>query len=230
VRLRPLVASLLVFLLLLLTGCGSEGSSQTAPDNEASSGQGEVQTVTGQGHPSAGGKSAPRATNSVPEGSGASGSKPSSASAPSHEDVQTGAAGFVTKGGDNSIQEFGGEASSSEFEQAAAALHGYLDALALSDWPAACSYMAKPTAASLSQLAASSGGKASCAKLLAGLSGSVPASVRRQSAEVDVRAMRVDGSRGFLLLHGPEDSDQFVPLMLESGQWKVAALAPSALL
>ena len=134
---------------------------------------------------------------------------------PAHQDSGGGAAQFETKGGDNSIQEFGSEASGSDFEAAAAALHGYLDARAAAAWTAACAYM--------------SPGVANCPETLASLSADVPAAALSEAAEADVAALRIEGDRGFLLFHGARGTNYFMPLVREGGTWKVAAIAPSAI-
>lgn len=150
---------------------------------------------------------------------------------PSHSDSGGGAAQFERKGADNSIQELGSEASDSERAEAAAALHAYLDARAAGAWRDACSYMASGFADSLAQLASAEGREeAACPSVLALLSGDLPAAALREGAIADVGALRVEGDRGFLLFRGAHDVGYFMPMAQERDQWKVAALAPSALL
>ncbi|HSC21376.1 MAG TPA: hypothetical protein VLC07_06570 [Solirubrobacterales bacterium] len=147
-----------------------------------------------------------------------------------HHDSGGGARQFEVKGGDNSVQEFGGESSGSEFEEAATALHDYLDARAERAWAAACRYLAAGVTAELSsQLGEARGGSGpSCAELLAGLSGGVPESALREAAIANVGSLRVEGDRGFLLFHGVGQTDYFIPMVHEDGHWKVAAIAASA--
>jgi hypothetical protein len=148
-----------------------------------------------------------------------------------HTDSGGGAEQFETKGGDNSIQESGEEVDASELEEAAAALHAYLDARAAGAWEAACSYMASGITQSRQQLAAASKqqGALGCPELLAALSAGVPAAARREAAQADVGSLRVEGDRGFILFHGARDTDYFMPMAREDGRWKVAALAASPL-
>lgn len=149
---------------------------------------------------------------------------------PSRPSAQSraGAAQFEVGGGDNSIQEFGAEASGADFEAAATALHGYLDARAARAWRAACSYMSPLAAASLAQLSGESG-RAGCPELLASLSAGIPAVSLREAASADVGALRTEGGRAFLLFHGAHGTDYFIPMALEGGSWKVAAIAASAI-
>jgi hypothetical protein len=150
-------------------------------------------------------------------------------SPPEHHDSGGGSAQFEAKGGDNSIQRYGGEVSAAEFTAAAAALHAYLDARAARAWAAACSYM---RAGLTSQLAAMSGGggkKMPCAKVLAALSAGLPPQALREAAVADAGALRANGQTGFLLFKGAHETDYFMPMAREDGEWKVGALAPSAM-
>jgi hypothetical protein len=140
----------------------------------------------------------------------------------SHSDSGGGSAQFRGRG-DNSVQELGSEGGDSEFEQAAAALHGYLDALAAGRWKAACSYMESGFRNSVEEF----GGP--CAATLAGLSGEPSSAAAEEAAVADAGALRVDGDQGFLLFHGADNSDFFMPVAREGGRWKIAALAASEL-
>lgn len=135
---------------------------------------------------------------------------------------------FVTRGGDNSIQEFGSEASGPELRAAAAGLHGYLDARAAGAWGRACSYLAPGVAASLRQLTGGSR-KAACPQILAALSAEIPPASLRAAAVADAGALRVEGRRAFLLFHGARGEDFFMPMVSTGGGWKVAAIAASAI-
>jgi hypothetical protein len=144
------------------------------------------------------------------------------------QDSGGGSGQFRAPGGDNSVQNFGEEASESELERAAAALHGFLDARAGEDWATACSYLAAAVQQQLDQLAAQSKqlkGK-SCAAILAGLTGGLPRVAGEELAEADVGSLRTEGDRGFLLYHGAGGTDYTMLMANEGGTWKVAALAP----
>jgi hypothetical protein len=205
---------------VLLAGCGGGGEATVSTTAGST-----AEAISAAGAVKAGATShrtgSPRATT------------PQAASRTrAHHDAATGAASFETKGGDNSIQESGSEAGASEVSQAAAALHGYLNARAAGEWSKACSYMAAGVTAQLSQLTAggAAGKKAPpCAKLLAGFSAGVPAAAMREAAEADVGALRVEDESAFLLYHGAHSTDYFMPMSRESGHWKVAAIAPSPL-
>jgi hypothetical protein len=149
-----------------------------------------------------------------------------------HHDSGGGSAQYRVKGGDNSIQEFGSEVEGSEFEEAAAALHGFLDARAAGDWGAACSYMSKGVVESFKQLAAQSkqAGSTSCASILEALTN--PAAKQAMQAEADqanVGSLRTEGERAFLIYTGYEKTVFAMPMAQEDGGWKVASLAGTPL-
>jgi hypothetical protein len=132
---------------------------------------------------------------------------------------------FVTPGGDNSVQEFGEEADESEFEEAAAALHAFLDARADGDWETTCEYLSSNVLESLGRFAAEAKqltGKG-CPELLGSVSGPATEDARREAAIADVGAMRVEGDRAYLLYHGTAKTDYAIPMTEEDG-WKVDAM------
>lgn len=244
----PRVLALIPVLLVVLglAACGSSPSSSTprsttstgsatGSNAEAATPRHGIQESDHGGAAAAGsaaGGSEREASN------GASGGVPGDTSAHFkprvHHDSGGGAAQFEEKGGDNSIQEFGAESSGSEFEQAAATLHDYLDARAAHAWAASCRYLAPVVVEQLAQLASAGGAnsgkgsKPSCARLVAGLSAGVPSSALREAAVADVGALRVRGRSAFLLFVGPHGARFFVPMAREGDRWKVAAIAPSA--
>ncbi len=142
---------------------------------------------------------------------------------------QEASAEFRTRGGDNSIQNFGEEADASELEAATAALSGFLEARAEADWAGQCRYLAAAAVKPLEQLGAQSPqlkGK-DCAAILETLSGGLPAATRVNTLTAGIASLRFEGERGFALYHGPEGVDYFVPMAKEDGKWKVGALAPT---
>lgn len=223
---RIAVIALAVALGLTFTACGSSSqttiaSTETAAAPEGAQGAKSAKGGSGQGQQKAKQKSAKQQGEA----------KPVRFKPPAHHDSGGGSGQFEAKGGDNSIQRFGSGTSGGEFAQAAAALHGYLDARAAGAWAAACSYMASGVADQLSQMSGEGpGGQSpSCATILAALSGGLPPAALREVAVADVGALRVEGERAFVLFHGAQGVDYFMPMVREGGEWKVAALAPSAI-
>lgn len=140
-----------------------------------------------------------------------------------------GSASFRTPGGDNSIQDFGDEADSSETAAASTALAGYLRTRAKDEWAQECAYLAKAAIAPLEELAGRSPQlkNKGCAAILAALGSGVSASTRANTMTSGIASLRFEGDRGFALYHGPKGVNYFVPMVKEKGQWKVGALAPS---
>jgi hypothetical protein len=210
------MAALLAVALVLVFGLAACGGGDSSTESTSTIPPESASTATTTTTP-------PSATGTT-KAKGAKASHPSA----SHASGGGGAADFETKGGDNSIQESGSEAPSSELDAAATALHGYLDARAASDWAKACSYLSAGVAKSLGQLTGKKG--STCPKSLAALSSGLPPSALSEAAVAEVGALRVKGTSAFLLFHGSHDTSYFMPMAREDGSWKVAAIAPSALL
>jgi hypothetical protein len=149
------------------------------------------------------------------------------------QDSGGGADQFRTSG-DNSIQEFGREASASERERAATVLHGYLDSLVSGRWQSACFYMSAGVVVTLERVSAVARNGAaikSCPDALAALSGGSGGPGSERAADVDVGSLRVDGERSFILYHDAvAGTDYAMPMVLEAGEWKVGSLEGSPLL
>jgi hypothetical protein len=217
VRGGPKTLAALVTLLLMvgLAACGGDdGSSSTTASGQAqskssNSGSGGGGKAGGEGQL---GNSGSGESNFVPK---------------QHEDSGGGSQQFRVKGGDNSIQEFGAEADTSEFEEAAAVVHNFLDARAAGDWAAVCTYMSSSIIESFEELAegAQQIEDRSCAGLVEALMN--PAAKRLmqvEAAKADVRSLRTEGDRGFVIYTGVEGSVYAVPMAREDGTWKVGSL------
>lgn len=137
-----------------------------------------------------------------------------------------GAAQFRTRGGDNSIQEFGTEADESELRAAAVVLHDLLAARAAGRWARACSDLSASFKRSLTQLASRSrqaqGG--GCAAALKALSAGVPPTALAEATIADAGALRREGARGFLLYYGAHHTPYGIPVAREGGSWRVGAI------
>lgn len=211
----------------LLAACGGSdsntaGGSTATEKTEAAGGSGAQQGDT-KGSQSSG-NGAKQNGGSSQSGSGGSGSG----------EVRTplkvsggGSEQFRSKGGDNSIQEFGEEGDESELEEAAAALHSFYVSRAEEDWTRACSYLTGSMQQQLEQLAAQSPQLKSkdCGAILHAFTRPLPASVRRETTVVDAGSLRTEGDQSFLIYRG-EGGDVFaMPMKEEDGAWKVGLLA-----
>ena len=147
-----------------------------------------------------------------------------------HSDSGGGSKPFIVAGGDNSIQEYGAEASGSEFDQAATTLHNFLDARAESNWAAACGYMSQVLIKSLEELATHTKGLKGCAEILDRLTPPKGrGALRAEAAQADVASLRVEGKQAFLIYTGPEGAVIAMGMTPEGDIWKVSNLDGTAL-
>ncbi len=138
-----------------------------------------------------------------------------------------GAASFRAPSGDNSIPDYGSEASPSEREHAATALAAFLRTRANGEWAAACTYLAAATRTQFERLLGGAKAKAGgCARVLAELSKSTAAHAETLTLTAGVAALRVKGTSAFALFYGPKHSKYVMPMHNEAGAWKMSQLAP----
>ena len=226
-----IVALAMLLLALSLAACGG-GSDSTSTDSSG-------QTTAESG--STGGGSKDSGAKSGDEGkSGGSGEGKSNGSASDaedftpkqHSDSGGGSKQFVQKGGDNSVQEYGTEADTEEFDAAAVALHNFLDARAESNWAAACSYMSKAVVESFEKLAAQAKQlkDVDCAGILEKLTNpAAKSAMKAEAAKANVGSLRVEGDRSFVIYTGVKGTVLAMPMANEDGDWKVASLAGTPL-
>lgn len=228
--LRHLLAAALILLALGLGGCGSDSGATTGSGSSAPAAPSAPAEAKAHPPHERGGSQGPDRQAAGGEGGKGAAANPEPAFTPQpHTDSGGGAKQFEVKGGDNSIQTYGGEPSDSELAAAATALHNFLDARAARAWAAACEYLAPAISRELARQLGGGGKGSSCATVLAGLSAGVPDFALREAAIADVGALRAEGDRGFLLFRGAEGTDYFIPMVREDGRWRVAAIAPSAI-
>lgn len=138
---------------------------------------------------------------------------------------------FRTRGGDNSIQDYGEEADEADLAEAAEAVHDFYVAQANEDWTTACDYLAKSMVEQLKQLAARSKrtGKTDCPALLEALTPPLAPTVRRESTIVDAGSLRTGEEHSFLIYRGSGRTVYAMPLEDEDGTWKLTLLSPTPL-
>lgn len=225
-----MLAALVALLLLAgLAGCGNgDGSDSTAAQADGGSGESTASGASKQnGAKDQGqGKSGSSGKQQTPDPGNASEFKPKP-----HSDSGGGAEQFKVKGGDNSVQEFGAEADTSEFDAAATVLHNFLDARAEGNWAAVCQYLSKSTMESFEQLAsrAKQGGDTSCGAVLAAITNPAAEGAMKAEAEkADVGSLRTEGGQAFLI-YTTDGTILAMPMANEAGTWKVAGLAGTPL-
>jgi hypothetical protein len=219
-------------LALVLAACGSGGSSTSTAGSTAGGStstqqeSGTTTTAAGAGEKTGSGKD-----RGEPGGAHSEAEEASEFAPKHHTDSGGGSKQFEVKGGDNSIQGFGSEATGSDFDEAAAALHNFLDARAEKNWAAACSYTSKGMVQSLETLAVRSkqGNDSSCAASQEALFGGIPSSELAKAAEADVESLRTEGDRAFIIYREAEGAVAAISMTKEGGIWKVAALSGTPL-
>ncbi len=221
-----LVALAALLIAVGLAACGGgDSSSSTTEAAQAPAETKSTQEPSKQG----GAKSDESTSGSDSEGKSAGSSPSASDFTPKpHSDSGGGSAPYKVKGGDNSVQEFGEEGDTSEFDAAAAALHNFLDARAQGNWAATCDYLSKTVVESFEKLAAQAKqleGK-SCGQILEKLTNpaAIPA-MKAEAEQANVRSLRIEGEQGFVLYTGPHATILSMPLANEGGTWKVASLS-----
>jgi hypothetical protein len=149
-----------------------------------------------------------------------------------HSDSGGGAEQFKVKGGDNSVQGFGEEASPEEFDEAAVALHNFLDARAEGNWAAACQYMSNGVIESFEKLAsrAQQIDDSSCGGILETLTNPAAAQLlKEEAAKANAGSLRIEGEQAFVIYTGVDGTVLAMPMANEDGAWKVASLAGTPL-
>jgi hypothetical protein len=225
----------LLLIVAALAGCGGGSSSTDATTATAGPAVAEAGRTVSEAPPNrAVTKAKPkrngearRAARQSAQPANAAPSAPPTDPAPlPNEGTAAVAPGVPTvKGGDNSIQRYGTEASSGERVRAAATAAAYLRANAAGDWGRSCSYLEASLRVHLEQVASRQlGGEAGCAKAMAALV-AVPASTLRRAADIDAISMRISGDHGFLIYRDGAGAAANLPMVLEGGQWKVSSLS-----
>jgi hypothetical protein len=238
---RPLAALIAAVLVAaLLAACGSSSSDSSGTTETATSSPGTTD-ATAQGGSNQQDGSAQKGGSQGKNGSGDQSNdqgQQSQSSGSGSKNVATplkvsggGSAQFRTKGGDNSIQEFGDESDESELQEAAEVVHSFYVARAEEQWATACSYLAKSNIEQLEQLGSQSPQfkNAGCAPILKAFTRPLPASVNREITTVEAGSLRHDGEQGFLIYYGAGHVKYAMPLRDEGDSWKVAALSGTTL-
>ncbi len=220
--------------LLLAVGLVACGGSDSSSSTSTEASQGQTESKSGQdGSKQDNAKSDEGKSGSGGEGqAGSSGPSASDFTPEHHSDSGGGSAPYKVKGGDNSVQEFGEEADTSEFDAAASALHNFLDARAAGNWEATCNYVSKTITESFEKLAAQAKQlkDKSCAALLKALTNpAAKPALKAEAEQADVRSLRTEGERAFVLYTGPHGAILAMPMANEGGDWKVSSLAGTPL-
>jgi hypothetical protein len=212
------LAVLAIAAALALAGCGGgEEDASTGSGGAETTSQRDSGAQAGRGSGKGGGAK-PLDTAALPEPE--EGSKKAASGVP------------VSRGGDNSIQTWGLEASADERAEVTAILQAFLDARAVADWATACSYLAADQRAEFESLVKSSQrGNAVCAQAMGALAQGVPPSAFNEETEIDyVLSLRVGEGNAFLIYTRPDANKIYASaLAREDGTWKVISVGPTVL-
>jgi len=232
---RPFAAlAVAVIAAALLVACGSSDSDSTGSTESGST------TATSTSDSGAQDGNGGSSQDGSSQGQGEDEQTPSQPndSSSGAKDVATplqvsggGSEQFRSKGGDNSIQDYGDEGDESELREVAEIVHSFYVARAEEKWDSACSYLSKGNIEQLEQLAAQSPEykDAGCAPILKAFTRPLPAAVQREITTVDAGSFRSEDEQGFLIYRGADQTVYAMPLSNEDGSWKVAALSGSAI-
>jgi hypothetical protein len=236
---RPLAALVVAALAAaLLAACGGSDSSSNANSASGSSTATDATAQTGTQEGSSQNRAQKNGSQGQSGGQGKQEQAQQESSGSGHENVETplevsggGSEQFRTKGGDNSIQEYGEESDESELREAAEAVHGFYVSRAEERWETACSYLSKENLEQLEQLAnrSSQYKGANCATVLKAFTQPLPAAVQREITTVDAGSLRREGEHGFLIYYGADHVKYAMPLRDEGGTWKLTALSATTL-
>jgi len=229
----PIAALVALTIALGLAACGGDSGSTAgeAADGGQSQGKNSGSSATQGSGKGASGKSKSDGGDQSSD-SGSRAEEAADFTPKKHRDSGGGSKQFRIQGGDNSVQEFGKEADTQEFEAAAVALHNFLDARAEGNWAAACGYMSKAVIESFEKLAAQAKqlDDTSCAGILEKLTNpGARAALKAEAQKADAGSLRVEGDRSFVIYTGLEGTIMAMSMDNEDGEWKVASLAATPL-
>ena len=222
-----LFIALLLALALALAGCGDS-------EDDGSGGAGESQTTSRQESGAGGAQQGESAPSGRGEGLPATREAPvdtSSLAAPVEGSKRAAPGVPVSRGGDNSIQTWGLEASAAEREEVTATLRTFYDARAEADWATACRFLAAPQKAEFAGFVRGKSGNAACAEAMRGLAAGVPERAFDREARIDyVLSLRVGEGNAFLIYTRPGEAQVYANAFArEGGDWKVVSVGPSVI-
>ncbi len=209
---------------LALSACGGGSDTSTTPAEVGTSGISEH----GNGANGGGETSQPHRREGKPSNNGESNQEEPEEEESSGGDERS--AGFRTPGGDNSIQEYGGEGDAGERAKATKTITLFFKSSKKEDWSTVCGLLSSKNLSALKQFSEKMkqlDGKG-CPEVLALVMTKTPG---RPPEEIKggVVSLRVKGNISFALYHGINGKNYAFPLQLENGEWKLTGLAPTPL-
>lgn len=133
------------------------------------------------------------------------------------------------EGGEQSIEEFGKEASGDNRRDLLVAFRAYFNAVATEDYAAACSLLSARVHEALAQAVRHDARPIACATSLAAALSPSATSIARQQGKGRVAKVRIDGDRAFVVFHAPGADSYQLSLNREGNAWKATTVAASIL-
>jgi hypothetical protein len=133
---------------------------------------------------------------------------------------------FLIPGGDNVIQFFGQESSTTERLRASRVIHAWMRARVAKDWARDCKYLSEVYARLLVHDAEAVSGRRplNCAQALK-FFGAEASGTSGNTLTGPIDSFRVRGVKAYAQWHGPEE-DWILPLRNVDGTWKVESASP----
>ncbi len=241
--------------VLALGGCGgdssdsesastavspTEATTATQPSDQSAGGRegGKDEEKQGEGRQTDGSSAKGAEMTSSSKQSTATVKVPPISSAPTEGSEEPAPGVKTVKGGDNSVQTYGTEASDSERTEAAIALQAFLNERLEGDWEGVCSALASRARAQIDKFAQQlqdQGKDVGCAGTMAVLDeGTAQSQLRSEAQITEVLSFRGDGhvpgDPSYLIFIGPPGKTLYsMPMYFEGGSWKVGMALPSPL-
>jgi len=210
-----LVAGLAI--AIAVAGCGSSSNSTTG-----STSAGTQQTTTPGGS---------KPTTTPQSGSqGANAEKQGSSSGGTGEEFGKGDPYSAPKGGDNSIQTYGDEASGGEKAAVTSAMFAFFRALAAKDYAKVCAGVSEKTREGVEQFMKLQHKEGSCPSILESIIGASPGGAQeaKKAANGSVGHVRVGEGNAFILFTPAGGKPSYFVMKQEGGQWKATGFNAGA--
>lgn len=189
----PITLITLALALGALAGCGGSSSGTTGSSSSSSGG---TEGTTASSGESSGSESSNAAGSSQP------------------------AEGFSKKARQ---AKFGEEAPSAEREEASKVLEENLSARASGDYAVQCETLAALVIRGIEKNGKTAVGKRGCPETLESEAKKAPPPLLENTMEGPIAALRKQGNLAYALYHGKKEADYAMRMLLENGEWKVAA-------
>lgn len=135
---------------------------------------------------------------------------------------------FLIRGGDNSVQTFGREATKAEREQASEVIQAWMKARAAQDWAKDCSYFSRKYIHRLvaeDAVKVSHGKVKNCPQALAYF-GHQASGTYENNLSGPIDSLRVGEGHGYAQYHGNDGHDWVITVDRERSRWWVGIAAP----